>query len=165
MLSGETAAGLYPIESLMTMVRIAERVEQDIDYRKRFFSHERSMNPDITDAVSHATCTTAHDLNAKAIITVTKSGRTARMISKYRPECPIIGCTTNEKVTRQMNMSWGVVPVLIDEKDETEDLFTHSIEAAIRSGSLKKGDLAVITSGMPLGVSGSTNMIKVQVVS
>lgn len=165
MLSGETAAGAYPVEALTTMVRIAERVEEDIDYRKRFFSHERPMNPDITDAVSHATCTTAHDLNARGIVTVTKSGRTARMISRYRPECPIIGCTTNERICRQMNMSWGVFPVLIDEKDEMDDLFTHSIEAAVKSGYLHQGDLAVITSGIPLGVSGSTNMIKVQVVS
>ena len=165
MLSGETAAGAYPVEALTTMVRIAERVEQDIDYRKRFFSHERPMNPDITDAVSHATCTTAHDLNARGIITVTKSGRTARMISRYRPECPIIGCTTNERICRQMNMSWGVIPILIDEKDEMDDLFTHSIDAAVRSGYLHQGDVAVITSGIPLGVSGSTNMIKVQVVS
>ena len=164
MLSGETAAGSYPVEALTTMVRIAERVEEDIDYRKRFFSHERPMNPDITDAVSHATCTTAHDLNAKGIITVTKSGRTARMISRYRPECPIIGCTTSERIWRQMNMSWGVFPVLIDEKDEMGDLFTHSIEAAVKSNYLQKGDITVITSGIPLGVSGSTNMIKVQVV-
>lgn len=93
MLSGETAAGNYPVESLKTMVRIAERTEKDIDYCKRFFLHERKANPDITDAICHATCTTAHDLNARAIITVTKSGRSARMISRYRPDCDIIAET------------------------------------------------------------------------
>ena len=101
MLSGETAAGQYPVEALKTMVRIAVRTEKDIDYRKRFKSRESDERPDVTNAISHATCTTATDLGAAGIITVTKSGKTARMISKYRPECPIIGCTTEDYVCRQ----------------------------------------------------------------
>lgn len=164
MLSGETAAGDHPVESLQTMVRIAERIEQDIDYRKRFFGHERKANPDITDAICHATCTTAHDLNARAIITVTKSGRSARMISRYRPYCDIIGCAITEKVSRQLNMSWGVTPVLLKEKEEVFELFDYATAACREKGLVKEGDVAVFTSGVPIGISGTTNMIKVQVV-
>lgn len=105
MLSGETAAGKYPLEALEMMVRIANRTERDIDYRKRFFHRDRQADPDVTDAICHATCTTAHDLNARAIITVSKSGRSARMISKYRPDCDIIGCAVTDKVFRQLNLS------------------------------------------------------------
>lgn len=146
------------------MVRIAVRTEEDIDYRKRFASHERQANPDITDAISHATCTTAHDLNAKAIVTVTKSGRTARMISKYRPDCAIIGCTTELKVSRQLSMAWGIRPVLLKEEQEVFDLFEHAIEISKELGVFTTGDIAVITSGVPIGISGTTNMIKVETV-
>ncbi len=164
MLSGETAAGKYPVESLRTMVRIAERTEKDIDYCKRFFAHERKANPDITDAISHATCTTAYDLNARAIITVTKSGRSARMISRYRPDCDIIGCAITKRVSRQLNMSWGVTPVLLEEKDEVFELFDHAAKACQAEGLIDTGDVVVFTSGVPIGISGTTNMIKVQVV-
>lgn len=164
MLSGETAAGLYPIESVQTMVRIAERTEEDINYRHRFFQIERRANNNVTDAVCHATCTTAIDLNASAVVTVTKSGTSARNISKYRPVCPIIAGTTSDKVCRQLNMSWGVVPVHLEEKNEIFELFDHAVEAAKDSGLLKSGETVVVTAGVPLGVSGNTNMIKVQVV-
>ena len=164
MLSGETAAGAYPVEAVRTMVKIAERTEQDVDYRKRFFELERRANPDITDAICHATCTTALDLNAKAIVTVTKSGRSARMVSRYRPECDIISCATTEKVCRQLSLSWGVTPLVIKEEKEVFDLFDKAIMAAEKIGMLQKGDLTVITSGVPIGFSGTTNMIKVQIV-
>lgn len=164
MLSGETAAGRFPVESLKTMVRIAERTEDDIDYKKRFFEHDRDANPDITDAISHATCTTAHDLNASAIVTVTRSGRSARMISRYRPYCIIIGCAMTEKVWRQLNMSWGVVPILLEEKQDTFELFDHAIDISRQQNLVEKDDVVVITSGVPLGKSGTTNMIKVHVV-
>ena len=162
MLSGETAAGKYPVEALKTMVRIAERTEADVDYCKRFFNHERKANPDITDAICHATCTTAHDLNARVIITVTKSGRSARMISRYRPGCDIVGCAMSKKVTRQLNMSWGVTPILLEEKQEVFELFDYATEECLKQGFLCKGDVAVYTSGVPVGISGTTNMIKVQ---
>ena len=165
MLSGETAAGLYPIESLETMVRIANKAEEDIDYRKRFFDHKRKENPDITDAISHATCTTAHDLNAAAIVTVTKSGKSARMISRYRPACDIIGCATEAKVCRQLNLSWGVTPVIVEEMKDVFELFKHAIEEAKKNKYLLCGEVVVITSGVPIGISGTTNMIKVEVVS
>lgn len=165
MLSGETAAGKFPVESLRTMVRIVNRTEQDVDYKKRFYSRERRANPDVTDAICHATCTTAYDLNASAILTVTKSGRSARMISRYRPACDIIGGSTSEKVCRQINMSWGVTPVLVEEKNDVFELFDHAVEVAKEKGVLKTDDIAVITSGVPMGISGTTNMIKVATVS
>ena len=164
MLSGETAAGLYPLESVQTMVRIAERTEEDINYRNRFFNYERRANQNVTDAVCHATCTTAMDLNAGAIVTVTKSGNSARNISKYRPECPIIAGTTSDKVCRQLNMSWGVTPVHLEEKNEIFELFDHAVEVGKEKELLRKGETVVLTAGVPLGVSGNTNMIKVQVV-
>ena len=164
MLSGETAAGNYPVESLKTMVRIAIKAESDIDYRKRFFAKNRNANPDITDAICHATCTTALDLNAKAIVTVTKSGRAARMIARYRPSCSIIGCTTEDRVSRQLNLSWGVEPVLLEEKKEVFELFEHAITSTKAKGYIEDGDVIVITSGVPIGMSGTTNIIKVEVV-
>lgn len=164
MLSGETAAGLYPVEALKTMVKIAVRTEHDIDYIKRFNTREEIAGVDVTNAISHATCTTAHDLGATAIVTVTKSGKTARMISKFRPRCPIVGCTTLESVYRQLNLSWGVVPLLIAEENNADDLFEHAVEAAEKAGVVESGDLVVITAGVPLGISGTTNMMKVHVV-
>lgn len=164
MLSGETAAGLYPVEALKTMVRIAERTEADVDLVKRFNNRDSLMNPDITNAIAHATCTTAMDLNATAIVTVTKSGKTARMISKYRPACPIIGCSPYENVWRQLNLSWGVLPLMVEEKTNTDDLFEHAIEEAEKAKYVKQGEITVITAGVPLGVSGTTNLIKVHVV-
>ena len=164
MLSGETAAGKFPVEALQTMVRIATRTEQDVDYQKRFYSRDRKANPDVTDAICHATCTTAYDLNATAIVTVTKSGRSARMISRYRPACDIIAGSTSEKVCRQLNMSWGVTPFPVEEKNDVFELCDHAIEVARQHGVIKSGDIAVITSGVPMGVSGTTNMIKVETV-
>ncbi len=164
MLSGETAAGLYPVESVQTMVRIAERTEEDIDYRKRFFQRERKANPNVTDAVCHATCTTAIDLNASAIVTVTKSGTSARMISKYRPTCNIIAGTTSNKAYRQLNMSWGVTPIHLEEKNEIFDLFDHAVDTAKERGLLSSKDMIVLTAGVPLGVSGNTNILKVEAV-
>lgn len=164
MLSGETAAGRYPVEALQTMMRIATRTEQDIDYRKRFFGYDHKASTNITDAICHATCTTAHDLNASAILTVTKTGTSARMISRYRPGCQIIGCTIDEKVGRQLNLSWGVRPLLIMEENDVIELFNHSVSNARDYGFLNPGELVVITSGVPLGMAGTTNMIKVQTV-
>lgn len=164
MLSGETAAGKHPVEALEMMVRIADRTEREVNYKKRFFTRERESNPDVTDAICHATCTTAYDLNAKAIIVVSKSGTSARMISRYRPACDIIGCATTEKVCRQLNMVWGITPVLLKEKHDVFVLFDHAIEKAKSRGLIKVGDTTVITSGIPMGRSGTTNMLKVEVV-
>ena len=164
MLSGETAAGKYPVEALKTMVSIAGRAEEDIGYEIHFRKRGNTDSKDVTNAISHATCTTAMDLSAAAIITVTKSGKTARMISKYRPACPIIGCSTYEYVCRQMGLTWGVIPLMIEEEENTDDLFHHAVTAAEKAGHVKAGELAVITAGIPLGISGTTNIIKVHVV-
>ncbi len=164
MLSGETAAGAYPVEAVKTMANIAETTENNIDYIDRFNKLDMHERPDVTSAISHATCTTAHDLGASAIITVSKSGTTSRMLSKYRPECPIISGTPSEKVWRQTNMSWGVVPIMIEEKHNTDDLIDHVIQVAQQKKLLNNGDLVVITAGVPLGVSGTTNLMKVHLV-
>ncbi len=164
MLSGETAAGSYPVEAVKTMVRIAKRTEQDVDYRKRFYQSARETDTDITNAICHASCTTALDLNAKAIVTVTKSGTSARMLAKYRPESDIISCATTEKVCRQLSLTWGVTPIVIKEEKEVFNLFDKAIQAAVKMKLLQTGDLTVITSGVPIGVSGTTNMMKVQIV-
>ena len=164
MLSGETAAGMYPVEAVQTMVKIAVRTEQDINYTARF-KQRQSENPDITNAISHATCTTAMDLNAAAIITVTWSGETARMISKYRPNCGIIGGSINRKVCRQLNLSWGVTPLEIKQKEDTDELFAHAVEMAEQAGLVSVGDITVITAGVPLSVPGNTNLLKVHVVT
>ncbi len=162
MLSGETAAGKYPVETVRTMSLIARTTEDDINYRSRFSKREPDENKDITNAISHATVTTAHDLCANAIITVTKTGTTARMISKYRPNCQIIGCTTDETILRQLNLSWGIIPVLVEEKTSTDDLFAHAIDSAKKRQLVQDGNLVVITAGVPLGMSGTTNLLKVQ---
>ena len=164
MLSGETAAGEYPVEALYTMDIIARRTERDINYVKKFNRRDVSERPDVTSAISHATCTTAHDLGAVAIMTVSKSGLTAREISKYRPACPIICGTTSPKVRRQMNLSWGVIPIMVEEQKNTDALFEHIVAVAQKEELVKSGDLAVITAGIPLGVSGTTNMLKVHLV-
>lgn len=164
MLSGETAAGKYPVESLKMMVRIAERTENDIDYQRRFEHFGQRPGDDVTAAISHATCTTAYDLKAKAIVTVTKSGRSARMISKYRPDCMVISGTTEERVYRQLALSWGVTPILIDEKNDIFELFDHAIDKAKQKKLVEQGNLVVLTAGVPLGVSGNTNMMKVQMI-
>lgn len=163
MLSGETAAGKYPVEAVQTMARIAERIEQEVNYKKRFNIFE--MNHDhvtVCDAISHATVMTAHDLNAEAIVSVTLSGSTARRVSKYRPSSPIIACSIDDQVLRQLNITWGVTPIKIEKKEHTSELFNHALEEAKKAGLLKDNDIAVITAGIPLGKEGATNMIKVQ---
>ena len=163
MLSGETAAGDYPVEALQTMVKIASRTDQDINYMSRLKKRSILTNPDITNAIAHATCTTAMDLNASAIITVSNSGRTARMVSKYRPACPIIGCSVNKDVCRKMSLSWGVTPLLVELKHNSDELFDHAVDKAEEMGLIKQGEIVVLTAGVPLGISGTTNMIKVHV--
>lgn len=163
MLSGESAVGAYPVETVETMVRIALRAEADMDYIRRF-SRDTSASTDVTNAISHATVTSAHDLNASAIITVTKSGSTARILSRYRPACVIVGCTTEKHVWRQLALSWGTVPLMIAEESNTDDLFEHAVDAAVQNGLVHDGELVVLTAGVPLGISGTTNLMKVHVV-
>jgi len=165
MLSGETAIGKYPVETVKTMSTIAERTENDIDYIKRLNSLSVEIsNTDVTNALSHATCTTAHDLGASAIIALTYGGTTAQMISRFRPNCPIIAPTISDKARRQLNLSWGVVPVLSEMRSNSDELFEHAVECARKTHIVKNGDLVVITGGAPVGVSGTTNIMKVHLV-
>ena len=161
MLSGESAAGLYPVEAVKTMAKIAERTEQDIDYNGRMRGRDNIDGFDVTTAISHATCTTAMDLKAAAIITVTISGFTAGMISRYKPSCPIIACSVSPRVCRQLNLSWGVIPIWIARENTADDLFEEAVRAAEKAGYIKKGSKVVLTAGVPLGVSGKTNMLRV----
>ena len=164
MLSGETAAGQYPVEAVRTMDTIALAVERDISYARRLRGLTGNSVPNVTNAISYATCTTAHELGAAAIVTVSKSGRTARMISKFRPGVPILCCTDNERVRRRLNLVWGVHPVVIPEVDSTDRLFDLSVQAAIQEGMASDGDMVVLTAGVPLGVSGTSNLLKVEVI-
>ncbi|MCL2087429.1 MAG: pyruvate kinase [Oscillospiraceae bacterium] len=164
MLSGETAAGVHPIEALRTMVKIATTTEQNIDYKKRFFGRDESHGGNVTNAIAHASVTTAIDLGARAILTVTEKGGTARLISKFRPPQPILACTPNVKTWRQLSMAWGVIPIMFKEQKAIDELFEHSVDVCENLGHLSTGDLAVITSGVPLGMPGTTNLMKVHVV-
>lgn len=161
MLSGETANGAYPVEAVRTMARIAERAELDIDYASRLNRLEFKRENNITNAISHATCTTAMELKAAAIITVTMSGFTAEMLARYKPTCPIIACSIEPHVCRQANLLWGVRPLHIKKEDTAEDLFNDAVRESLEAGYIKKGDIVVITAGVPLGISGKTNMIRV----
>ena len=162
MLSGETAAGEYPIEALKTMAKIAERTEADIDYIGRLKKRDYAPSDDTT-AISHATCNIAAEVNADAILTVTMSGFTASMVSMYKPNCPIIACTINPTVCRQANLMFGVSPLHIRQEDTADELFREAINAAKNAGYLKEGDKVVLTAGVPLGIPGRTNMIRVEV--
>ena len=164
MLSGETASGKYPLEALKMMVEIAEQTENSINYWKRFVNQNIPMLPSVGNAISHASCTTAMDLDAKAIISLTHAGRTARLLSRFRPGCPIISTTVFPRVQRQLNLSWGVVPILVPEVTSTDELFEVGIECATKAGFLSDGDLVVMTGGTPVGMSGTTNTIKVQTI-
>ena len=164
MLSGETAAGDFPVEAVKTMAQIAERTERDINYRRRFLERSDYSTPDVTNAISHATCTTAYDIGASAIITVTWSGNTARMISKYRPDIPIIACAHMDSTYYQLALSWGVLPLKAEIKDNTDDLFLHAVQRAKEAGYVEDGNIVVITAGVPLGIHGTTNLLKVHVV-
>ncbi len=161
MLSGETAAGQYPVEAVKTMARIASAAEKDIDYRSRMVRLSAYDKRNVTTAIAYATCSTAMDLDAAAIITVTLSGFTAESISRYKPACPIIGCTMDDRVSRQLNLLWGVTPLHLKKEETTEELFDDAVKRAEQEGYVKKGDIVVITAGVPLGIAGKTNMIRV----
>ncbi len=164
MLSGETSIGKYPVLAVQTMERIATETERNINYAERFNALSIPPTRNITNAISHATCETAHTLGATAIVTVTKSGDTARKVSKFRPDTPIIATTISDRVYRQLAITWGVVPVLTEVKDSTDEIFEQAIQKAQETGIVKSGDLLVISGGMPSGISGTTNTLKVHIV-
>ena len=161
MLSGETAAGKYPVQAVATMAKIAETTESSIDYKKRFYSAEFKIRNSI-DAISHSTCGMAIDIDAKAIVACSLSGMTARMVSRFRSPVDIIGLTTNETTWRKLALSWGVIPAMCEEFTSTDVLFYTAKKIASRTLDLKKGDKIVITGGDTTGKSGNTNLIKIQ---
>ena len=165
MLSGETAGGKYPVEALAAMLEIVTEAEASIDYWKRFQKQlVVTTSNNINDAITHTCCLTARDLNATAILAASSSGRTARMICRFRPACPVAALTMHEKTRRQLSICWGVIPFLTGEVNSTDRIFSLSAEVAVKEGLVQPGDTVVITAGVPLGKSGSTNLIKAQVI-
>jgi pyruvate kinase len=165
MLSGETAAGKYPVESLTTMIKVVMEAEKNINYIKRFEENRYKVSQaNISYAISHAACTTAHDLGVSAIIAVTQTGFTARTISSFRPLPTIVATVTSEKVRRQLAMSWGVYPIVIEKKKTSDELYDHAVKRTLESKYVKNGDLVVITGSSHVGISGTTNTLKVHLV-
>ena len=164
MLSGESANGKYPVETVKTMAKICEAAESYMHHWKRFRNRAVEEGLSVNDAITHTACQTAMDLNAKAILTATKSGHSARMVSRFRPGCPVVALCPDERVRRQLAISWGVEPYLCDDVEDTDTLFAMCVYTALKEKAVKVGDTVVITAGVPIGRSGSTNLIKAQVV-
>jgi pyruvate kinase len=164
MLSGETANGKYPVETVVTMSKIAERAEKALNYEEKLKRRRKNHVPNVSNSISLATCNTAMDLNAAAIITATQSGHTAKVVSNYRPECPIIAVTPYEKVARKLALNWGVFPIVADKTETTDDLIDRSVNIARETGYVRNGDLVVIAAGIPVNYVGTTNMMKVHIV-
>ena len=165
MLSGESAKGSFPVEAVATMAKIATKIESAINYSKEFFKDKNTSYTDITNAIGHATCTIASDLNAKCIVAISKSGFTANMVSKHRPSSPILVLTPDEKVQRQLNIVWNCSPKLINlENLNTGDLFENTAEFTKTTNFAKQGDVIVISAGTPVGISGTTNTLKAQII-
>ncbi|MGE5391147.1 MAG: pyruvate kinase [Deltaproteobacteria bacterium] len=164
MLSGETAAGKYPVEVVETMARIAARTEEALPYADILRQRRLRGTLSVTDAISYATCTVAMNLKASAIISATRGGHTARMVSKYRPQATIIAATRHKEVLNKLCLVWGVKPVLIKETTGTDELLDESIERSLAAGYIQDGDMVILTAGVPSDVAGGTNMLKVHVV-
>lgn len=163
MLSGETAVGKYCVDAVKTMAKIAEKAESGINFKKRFHDLDTEIKT-ITDAVSHSTVAAAYDLSAKAIIAVSQSGFTARKVSRFRPDCVIIAATTSDKAYNQLALNWGVAPTKALPQANSDELFSHSVKCAVETGLVKTGDLVVITAGVPVGISGNTNTMRIEII-
>ena len=163
MLSGETAAGKYPVEAVKTMAQIAKRTEESINYNELLIC-KASKAKNVADAISYATCTTAMNLDAKAILTSTSSGHTARMVSKFRPDCQIVATTSHDRIMRQLSLSWGVMPLIRSSSKTTDEVIENAIVSAKNAKYINEEDLVVVTAGVARGVSGTTNLIKVETV-
>lgn len=161
MLSGETAAGKYPVESVETMARIAERTESALEHREIFIRQSNVQQRTVTEAISQAVANSALELDARAILTATESGYTARMVSKYRPRSPIIAVTPNDRVLRRLSLVWGVVPLKGKSCSSTDELFEHAVDVSVKEGLVGLGDILVITAGVPVGRIGNTNLLKI----
>ncbi len=164
MLSGETAAGKYPLEAVKTMNNIAQITEKALNYEHLLLQNNHMASLSTTAAIGYATCMTASNLQAAAIITATESGSTARMISRFRPSSPIIAVTSSEKTLRKLILSWGVTPLLGEKVKDTDTMIDNAITASLQSGFIERGDLVVLTAGVPVGIPGTTNLLKVEIV-
>lgn len=164
MLSGETAIGKFPVETVKTMARIAVRTEKALNYRDILQRTRIESSRTITDAISHATCTIAMDLGANAILTPTVSGFTARMVSRYRPKAPIFGLSAVEGTLAHLCLAWGVLPIKVPLVDGTDEMFQIGMDMCLEKGLIDKGDLIIFTAGVPIGVPGTTNLLKVELV-
>ncbi|MDD9310651.1 pyruvate kinase [Cytobacillus firmus] len=164
MLSGETAAGSYPVEAVQTMHNIASRAESALDHKEILSNRSKDNEHNITDAIGESVAHTALNLDVNAIITPTESGHTARMISKYRPKAPIVAVTSNDYVSRRLSLTWGVYPQIGQKASTTDDMLDIAVEESLNSGIVASGDLVVITAGVPVGEAGTTNLMKIHVV-
>ncbi|MDU7151202.1 MAG: pyruvate kinase [Peptoniphilus grossensis] len=165
MLSGETASGKYPLEAVVTMRKILEYTENTIDHEEILENRIRDVEKSMTNAIGRSACVIARDLGAQAIITATTSGNTSRAIAKFRPETPIIASTPFEKIKNQLSLVWGISPVKVLNFKDTDNLIDASMEIAVAKGFIKSGDLVVLTAGVPAGIAGSTNLLKIESVS
>ncbi|WP_373897554.1 pyruvate kinase [Haloimpatiens sp. FM7315] len=163
MLSGETAKGKWPVEAVTTMAKIAIRTEKGLDYHGMLQKRIENHIPNVANAISLSACTTAEQLTAAAIITATQSGSTAKRVSRYRPNCPVIAVTSNESVARKLALNWGVYPLITSHFKSTDELIDQSVDKALENGYIEKGDLVVIAAGIPVQYSGTTNMLKVHI--
>ncbi len=164
MLSGETAVGRFPVDAVQTIARISRRAEEALDFEKILAESGSAVNKNVTDAISSATCHVAEELGAAAIITSTESGHTARMVSKYKPRAPIIAVTPRYGVAAQLQLTWGVTPVPSPPAESTDEMFLTATRASKNAGLIRDGDLVVITAGVPVGVSGTTNLLRVETI-
>ncbi len=164
MLSGETAIGRFPLEAVKTMSRIAVHTESGLGFKRILEDMRPTIKKTVTDAISYATCHTASELGANAIITATQSGQTARMVSKYKPKAPIVAVSSRQNIARQLTLTWGVTAVVCPPVSSTDEMFTNAIQAAMKEGLIENGDLVVITAGVPVGVAGTTNLLRVETV-
>ncbi|KPU43448.1 pyruvate kinase [Oxobacter pfennigii] len=163
MLSGETAGGKYPLEAVTTMAKIALRTEESLQYNKELEKRRPTIIDSVPGAISYAACTTAAELGASVILATTQTGHTARMVSKYRPKSPIIAVTPYDQVARKLSIFWGVYPLIAEKMESTDELIDLSVEKALQSGYVKKGELLVIAAGIPVGFTRTTNMLKVHI--
>ncbi|MGM0651824.1 MAG: pyruvate kinase [Bacillota bacterium] len=164
MLSGETAVGRFPVEAIETMSRIAVRTEKDLAYKQIMQDMSGTIKKTVTDAISYSTCHVSYELKADAIVTATQSGHTARMVSKYKPRAPIVAVTSNSRVATQLTLTWGVNAVVCPPVNTTDEMFANAIQVSLQEGLINDGNLVVITAGVPVGVSGTTNLLRVETV-
>jgi pyruvate kinase len=164
MLSGETAAGMYPVESVKTMVKIALHTEEAVDYRSLVSTRRREKQGNLTEAIGQSAAYTALNLNVKAVLAPTRSGHTAKMIAKYRPGCPVIALTSSERSSRKLSLVWGIYPIIGKDVKSIDEILQESVEESVKHQYVTHGDVVIITAGVPVGEVGTTNLMKIHVI-